>query len=123
SITNVVDNNPANNTLVIQYRARVVRNTLPQSPAAQQLANNAALSYAIGGVAATPKTAGATINVWQPMLNVSKSVTTASGGTVITPGELITYTVKIANSGAAPAYNPVLADTLPTGLRQAGVTT
>lgn len=123
NISNVVDNNPANNTLVIQYRARVVKNTLPQSPAAQQLANNAALTYAINGVAATPKTSGATINVWQPMLNVSKSVTTSSGGTVITPGELITYTVKIANSGAAPAYNPVLTDTLPSGLRQAGVTT
>src|SRR6185369_9850835 len=64
-----------------------------------------------------------TINVWQPMLSVSKSVTTSSGGTVITPGELITYTVKIANSGTAPAYNPVLTDTLPAGLRQAGATT
>jgi len=123
NITNAVDNNPANNTLVIQYRARVVKNTLLQSPTAQQLANSAALSYAIGGVAATPRTAGATINVWQPLLNVSKSVTTASGGTVITPGELITYTVIIANSGTAPAYNPVLTDTLPVGLRQAGVTT
>src|SRR6185369_8833043 len=123
NIANTVDNNPANNTLVIQYRVRVTRNTLLQSPAAQQLVNNAVLSYAINGVAATPRTAGATINAWQPILNGSKSVTTASGGTVITPGELITYTVKIANSGAAPAYNPVLADTLPTGLRQAGVTT
>src|SRR6185369_8648002 len=123
NIANAVDNNPANNTLVIQYRARVVRNTLPQSPAAQQLANNAALSYAISGVAATPRTAGAAINVWQPMLNVSKSVTTASGGTVIIPGELVTYSVRIANSGAAPAYNPVLTDTLPAGLRQGGVTT
>jgi large repetitive protein len=120
NITNAVDNNPANNTLVIQYRARVARNTLPQSPAVRQLANNAAFSYAINGVAATPKTSGATINVWQPMLNVSKSVT--SGGTVIAPGQLVTYAVRIANSGAAPAYNPVLTDTLPVGLRQGGVT-
>jgi len=122
NITNAVDNNPANNTLVIQYRAHVVKNTLTQSPTAQQLTNNATLSYAINGVAATPKTAGATINVWQPMLNVSKSAATANGGTVITAGELITYTVKIPNSGAAPAYNTVLTDTLPVGLRQAGVT-
>lgn len=123
NITNAVDNNPANNTMVIQYRAHVVKNTLPQSPTAQQLTNNAALSYAINGVAATPKTAGATINVWQPMLNVSKSAATANGGTAITAGELVTYTVKVANSGAAPAYNPVLTDTLPAGLRQTGVTT
>ncbi len=123
NITNAVDNNPANNTLIIQYRAHVVKNTLAQSPTAQQLTNNATLSYAINGVAATPKTTSATINAWQPMLNVSKSAAPANGGTVITPGELITYTVKIANSGAAPAYNTVLTDTLPAGLRQAGVTT
>jgi len=122
-VTNAVDNNPANNTLMIQYRAHVVKNTLPQSPAAQQLTNNASVNYAINGVAATPKNSGATINVWQPMLNVSKSVTTANGGTVISAGESITYTVKIPNSGTAPAYNPVLTDTLPVGLRQAGVST
>ncbi len=123
NITNAVDNNPANNTLVIQYRARVVNNTLAQSPTAQQLTNNATLNYAINNIAATPKTASATINVWQPMLSVSKSAAPAGGGTVITAGEFITYTVNLANSGAAPAYNPVLTDTLPVGLRQAGVTT
>ena len=123
NITNAVDNNPANNTIVIQYRARVVKDTLAQSPTAQQLTNNATLSYAINGVAATPKTASATINAWQPLLNVSKSVATAKGGTVVSAGELITYTVNIANNGSAPAYNTVLTDTLPVGLRQAGVTT
>ena len=123
NITTAADNNPANNTLVIQYRAHVVKNTLAQSPTAQSLTNSAALSYAIDGVAATPKSAGASINVWQPLLNVSKSASTATGDTVISAGELITYTVKIANSGTAPAYNPVLTDTLPAGLRQAGVTT
>jgi uncharacterized repeat protein (TIGR01451 family)/fimbrial isopeptide formation D2 family protein len=122
-ITNTVDNNAANNTLLIQYRARVVKDTLAQSPTVQQLTNNATLSYAINGAAATTPTSGATINVWQPMLNVSKSAAPANGGTVITPGELITYTVKIANSGAAPAYDTVLTDTLPVGLRQTGVTT
>lgn len=123
NITNAVDNNPANNTLIIQYRAHVVKNTLTQSPTAQQLTNNATLNYAINGVAATPKSASATINAWQPLLNVSKSALPANGGTVISAGEFITYTVKVANSGTAPAYNPVLADTLPVGLRQGGVTT
>ena len=122
-VSNSADNNAANNTLTIQYRAHVVKNALAQSPTAQQLANNATLSYAINGVAATPKNSAATINLWQPLLNVSKSAATASGGTGISAGELITYTVKAANSGTAPAYNPVLADTLPVGLRQQGVTT
>lgn len=123
NVTNATDNNAANNTLVIQYRAHVVKNMLAQSPTAQLLTNSAALSYAINGVAATPKSAGAVINVWQPLLNVSKSAATATGGTVISAGELITYTVKIANSGTAPAYNPVLTDTLSVGVRQTGVTT
>jgi len=122
NVTNAADNNPANNTLIIQYRARVVKNTLAQAPTAQQLANGATLNYAIGGVAAPVKSSGATINVWQPMLNVSKSAVTANGGTVITPGEAITYTVKIVNSGTAPAYDAVLTDSLPVGLRQGGVT-
>jgi large repetitive protein len=123
TITNAPDNNPANNTLLIQYHARGVKNTLAQSPTAQQLANHAAVSYAINGVAAPPKTASATINVWQPLLNVSKSVTTASGGTVVSAGELITYAVNITNTGTSPAYNTVLSDTLPVGLRQGGVVT
>jgi large repetitive protein len=123
SVSNAADNNPANNTLVIQYRARVAKNTLAQSPTAQQLSNSATLSYALNGAAATPKSAGATINVWQPLLNLSKTAAPEKGGTVISAGELITYTVKIPNSGTAPAYDPVLTDTLPAGLRQGGVTT
>ncbi|MEJ2362739.1 MAG: isopeptide-forming domain-containing fimbrial protein, partial [Gammaproteobacteria bacterium] len=123
NISNAVDNNSANNTLVIQYRAKVVKNTLVQTPTTQVLTNNAALSYAINGTAAASKTSSATINVWQPLLSVSKSAAPADGGTVISPDELITYTVDISNSGASPAYNTILTDILPVGLRQAGVTT
>ncbi len=123
NVSNAADNNPANNTLTITYRARVVKDTLAQSPTAQQLVNNATLSYAIDGVAATPKSSAATVDVWQPLLSVSKSAATARGGTVISAGEPITYTVRMANSGTAPAYNAVLTDTLPPGLRQGGVAT
>ncbi|MRR33088.1 DUF11 domain-containing protein [bacterium] len=123
NISNAVDNNPANNTVIIQYRALVVKDTLAQSPTAQQLTNNATLGYALDGIAATPKTSAATIDVWQPLLNISKSAVTAGGGTVIAAGEPVTYTVRIPNSGVSPAYNSVLTDTLPVGMRQAGVTT
>ena len=122
NISNAIDNNAANNTLIIQYRAKVVKNTLTQLPTTQTLTNNATVNYAINGVAAAPKTSSSTINVWQPMLTVSKSAVPAGGGTVITSSELITYTVNITNSGTAPAYNTVLTDTLPVGLRQNGVT-
>jgi uncharacterized repeat protein (TIGR01451 family) len=50
------------------------------------------------------------------MLSISKSATPADGDTVISAGELITYTVNITNTGAAPANNTVLTDTLPVYL-------
>jgi uncharacterized repeat protein (TIGR01451 family)/fimbrial isopeptide formation D2 family protein len=123
NISNAVDNDPANNTLVIQYRAKVIKNTLAHTPTKQTLSNNATLNYAINGVVATAKTSNASINVWQPMLNVSKTAAPAGGDTVINAGEIITYSVSISNTGDAPAYNTVLTDTLPLGLRQNGVTT
>jgi len=123
SISNAVDNNLTNNTLTIQFRAKVLNNTLTQTPVAQLLTNNVSLSYSIGGVAATPKTASTTVNVWQPLLTVSKTAAPALGGTVLSANEDVNYTVSIANTGNAPAYNTVLQDTLPVGMRGSGVST
>ncbi len=123
NVSNVSGSNALNTTLTIQYRAKVMKNTLSQSPVKQILTNNAAMNYAINGVAATPKTSSAAINIFQPMLGVSKAASPAAGGTIVSAGELITYTVNISNTGASPAYDPVLTDTLPVGLRQNGVTT
>ena len=122
NVTNAADNNAANNGFVIQYRARVV-NTLAQLPPTQQLQNNAALNYAIGGTAATPKTANAAVNVWQPVLAVSKSGVPAGGDNVLAAGEVVTYTVDIRNTGNAPAYNTQLQDVLPVGMRNAAPVT
>ena len=118
NVTNAADNNAANNTFVVQYRARVV-NTIAQLPATRTLVNNASAAYAIGGVAATPKTASANLNVWQPVLAVSKGAAPAGGDNVLIAGEAVTYTVDITNTGNAPAYNLQLTDTLPVGMRDA----
>jgi uncharacterized repeat protein (TIGR01451 family)/fimbrial isopeptide formation D2 family protein len=118
NITNAADNNAANNGFVIQYRARVV-NTLAQLPPTQQLRNDARIDYAIGGVAAAPKTANAAVNAWQPVLAVSKSAAPAGGDNVLAAGESVTYTVDIRNTGNAPAYNTQLQDALPVGMRNA----
>ncbi len=123
SISNAVDNDLTNNTLTIQFRAKVLNNTLAQTPVAQLLTNNASLSYSIGGVAATPKTASTAVNVWQPLLTISKTAAPALGGTVLSASEDVNYTVSIANTGNAPAYNTVLQDTLPVGVRGSGVST
>jgi fimbrial isopeptide formation D2 family protein/uncharacterized repeat protein (TIGR01451 family) len=122
-VVNPSDGNPTNDVLVLRYRVRVLNNdTFAQTPTSQTLTNNATLGYTVAGNPVTrPSTASVT--VLQPILTVSKSASAAGGDSVINAGEVITYTVGILNSGAAPAYDTVLVDTLPVGLRQGGVTT
>jgi uncharacterized repeat protein (TIGR01451 family)/fimbrial isopeptide formation D2 family protein len=123
-ITNLVDNDPTNDSFVIEYRARVLNNdTLAQTPTTQSLSNSATLSYSLGGVAATPISDSQSISVLQPRLEVSKGASLAAGDTLVDAGETVTYTVDIINRGDAPAYDAVLRDTLPYGLRQGGVST
>lgn len=125
TVTNNADGNAGNDVFVIVYRARVQNNdTLAQLPSTQTLTNNAALNYTVGGAAVLPKTAAQAVSVLQPALSVSKSVTSSIGNdTSVVAGETLTWTVDITNTGTAPAYDTVLTDTLPAGLRQGGVTT
>jgi len=126
-----VDNSPSNDgtpvdALVIEYKAKV----LPDAGIAQvpttSLTNTATLSYLDAGgnavVDPTRLVGSDTLTLWQPMLTVNKSATPAGGDNIIEAGEAVTYTVDIVNSGAAPAYDTVLVDTLPSGMRQGGVT-
>jgi uncharacterized repeat protein (TIGR01451 family) len=91
------------------------------------LTNTATLSYQDAGgntvVDPTRLVASDTLTLWQPVLSVSKTASPAGGDNIIEAGETVTYTVDIVNSGDAPAYDTVLVDTLPTGMRQGGVTT
>ncbi|WP_237066513.1 isopeptide-forming domain-containing fimbrial protein [Microbulbifer guangxiensis] len=123
-VTNPVDGDTSNDFLTIVYRARVQNgDSLSQQPTSQSLTNAVSLNYEVGGVAAAPLTASATVTALQPLLAVSKSGVTAVGGDAeIAAGETATYTVDITNNGNAPAYDTVLVDTLPVGLRQNGVT-
>ncbi|RFA33208.1 hypothetical protein CAL65_17705 [Alkalilimnicola ehrlichii] len=109
------------NYLVIVYRARVLNEVHPWEDSLP-LTNSADLQYstATGPVELRDE---ATVNLVQPRLAVSKSALPAGGGTVVEAGEVVTYTVDIRNTGAAPAYDTVLEDVLPAGLRQGGVTT
>jgi len=111
TVANAEDNDLSNNVLRIQYRARV-QNTITQANTTT-LTNNATLDYSINAVAGTQKLASANITVWQPQLNISK----VADKTVVGANEVVTYTVTQANVGTAPAYDPVLQDTLPVGMR------
>lgn len=120
---NPADGDASNDFIALVYEARILNNdALAQTPTQQPLFNNAALNYTIGGVAAPTKTASSQVTVLQPELSVSKSVD-AGGDGQVTAGESVAYTVDITNSGDAPAYDALLEDTLPLGMRDNGVTT
>ena len=113
--------------LVIEYKAKVLRDSgIPQT-ATTTLTNTATLSYqdARGLPVVDPPrlVATDTLTLWQPVLSVVKTATPAGGDNVIEAGEAITYTIDIINSGTGPAYDMVLVDTLPMGIRQSGVIT
>ena len=57
------------------------------------------------------------VTITAPNLSLLKTAAPAGGGTVIGSGELVTYTVDVRNTGTAPAYNTVVQDILPLGMR------
>ncbi|MDO8988390.1 MAG: isopeptide-forming domain-containing fimbrial protein [Sideroxyarcus sp.] len=119
-LVNDGDNDTGNDDFVIVYRA-VVRNLALPQVASTALNNTATLSY---GSATGPESQSDNLGVTlqQPVLTVAKSAVTGGGDTVLVPNELVTYTVDIANTGASPAYDAVLVDTIPAGLRTGGIT-
>ncbi len=121
TVVNAGDNITTNNDFIIIYRARVLNAVLAH-------VNNIALTNTVtftwtptaGG---TPsQTASAVSNVEQPNLTVTKTAAPAGGNSIIDANELIDYTVDIANTGTAPAYDTVLRDVIPVGLRKGAAT-
>ncbi|MCK0154167.1 isopeptide-forming domain-containing fimbrial protein [Alcanivorax sp. S6407] len=122
--TNPADGNAANDFLVLVYEARVENlDTLSQTPTTQPLTNAATLDYTVASGPAPQQTANANVQVLQPDLAITKTASAAGGDTIVVAGEVVTYTVAITNNGDAPAYDTVLQDTLPDGMRLAGITT
>jgi uncharacterized repeat protein (TIGR01451 family)/fimbrial isopeptide formation D2 family protein len=67
------------------------------------------------------QTGNYTITALQPMLTLSKS-SNPVGASSIAAGDTVTYTVDIQNTGTAPAYDMVLQDIIPLGIREGGLT-
>ena len=76
------------------------------------VSNSASVTLDNGGSA---QTLASTITVNCAVLHVSKSGCPAS----VVPGGLLTYTISYSNSGAGPANNAVLVDTIPNGTQVA----
>lgn len=126
SIGNIVsagDNNTANDDFVIVYRARVLDNyAFAQTPSTQSVSNNASLDYTSAtGAASISVAVPPSLSVRQPLLSVTK-VSSPVNGSIIASGATVTYTVDVANTGTAPAYDVQLRDVIPLGLRSATIT-
>ena len=115
-------NDTLSDNFVIVYRARVLDNVFAQTASAQSLNNTVSISYDTAIATVSNSDLVTAISLTQPVLTVSKSAVTAGGDTVIDPAELVTYSVDIINSGSAPAYDTVLQDIIPLGMRTAAVT-
>jgi len=101
-------------TLVIEYQARVLNDTLLETPTTQTLTNTATLQYIDGNGAAVVAPArlerSATLTVLQPELIVTKT----EGAALVQIGTPISYTINVLNTGDSPAYNLTVTDVLPT---------
>lgn len=120
NITNTADNNAANDDFVIAYRARVLENVQSQVDNIA-LSNNAILNYSTAA-GATSINSSANLALLQPTLVITKSALTAGGDTVLVNDELVTYTVDVTNNGTAPAYDLVVEDVIPVGMRNGTAT-
>jgi len=124
SLGNVTNqpNDGLSDNFVIVYRARVLDGVFVQSASAQSLNNSVSISYNTATGTVSHSDLVTAISLTQPVLTVNKSAVTGGGDTVIDPAEVITYSVDIINSGTAPAYDTVLQDIIPLGMRTSGVT-
>ncbi len=113
---------PTTDALVIIYLARILPDAGIAHVASTTLTNTVSMDYETAAGPATTQTNSASITVVQPDLTVAKSAVAAGGDTVLAAHEIVTYTVDIVNSGGAPAYDTLLTDTIPAGMRNGAAT-
>jgi uncharacterized repeat protein (TIGR01451 family)/fimbrial isopeptide formation D2 family protein len=121
TLVNPADGNAANDNFIIIYRARVLNLVHPQVNNIG-LTNTVAMGYETATGPATNITDNESINVLQPNLSVATSAVAGGGDAVLAADEIVTYTVDITNSGTAPAYDTVLQDIIPLGMRSGTAT-
>ncbi len=113
---------PTTDALVIIYRARILPDAGIAHVASTTLANTVNMDYETAAGPATTRTDNASITVVQPDLTVAKSAVASGGDTVLATNEIVTYTVDIINNGGSPAYDTLLTDIIPVGMRNGAAT-
>ncbi len=124
-ITNAADNDDTNDTFVIEYRARVLTDTLAHA-ASTPLTNNVALSYAGSDPAAARLRSSANLTVLQPIMTTpTKSAAgfTSPASVDITTDVMPFHLESCNTSGLVPAYSVKLIDELATQLNESTITT
>lgn len=124
NITNADATNGTPSNFVIVYRARVLNGSALAQLATQALTNNATFYYIKSSTATPYPTSSASVTAQQPILGITKIATPPGGrtNTTLQPGDTVTYTVDVANTGNAPAYDVVLKDVIPIGMRNGAST-
>lgn len=111
SLGDVINSDNATARYVLQYRA-VVQNVVSNQEGVD-LVNSASLDYLNGlNQPAQLTPAITTVTVAEPAVTVTKTVAPM---TLLPSGGTLTYTVVIANTGNAPAYDVAVSDDMPVG--------
>lgn len=117
SLGNVVNDplgDATTDVLVIEYQARVLNNTLLETPTTQVLTNTATLQFIDGNgapvIAPARLESSANLTVLQPSLEVTKT----AGAALVQIGTPISYSINVLNTGDSPAYNLTITDVLDT---------
>lgn len=121
-VINDGDNSAANDDFVILYRAKTLNNDVFSQLNTINLQNSVDMDYDTATGATPTQNETYTVDLLQPDLSVTKAAAPAGGDAVVDASEVVTYTVTVTNNGTAPAYNLELEDTLPEGMRDAGIT-
>ncbi|WGL16337.1 hypothetical protein PVT68_16400 [Microbulbifer bruguierae] len=114
--------NTSGDEVVITYRARVQRDVLPLNAVNIELRNQASFQFDTAAGPSEPLLAEQAMNLLQPDLAFALTAV-PDGSAALSPDEEIVFTATISNNGTAPAYDIVLRDVIPVGMRQGGVET
>jgi len=114
NFVNAGNNDPNDDEIIITYRVRVLDQVLDPLVSNFDRDNNLQMVYGINGGTRTDITTPVTVNVDHPLITITKSRPVA---TAVVANEIITFNILITNSGQSDAYDLVLEDILPPGLR------
>lgn len=116
-VTNANANTAGVDAFTIVYRARIADAVgFGLTPSIQTVSNAADLNYVEYDNSAQQLSDSVSIDIVQPVLESAKAL--AAGQTeLVNPSGNVSYEITITNTGDAAAYNTVVADTLPAGMR------